>query len=216
LRDSLASDAVLSELEARPMHATNAATLALFEVACDPSASRKRGAALLDAGYRYLGTTTEGTTARAGKPYDTFIDADDTTYVIVRRHFSPLLLSRYFFITILDDGTCIETFSAEPTVAGEHGKALVARSGHADLLRDAAEHMAHVRKRVERDRKVIPVRTLDDIKRIKRLYISHVSSAETALYVARRRSNANEMARAAAMLLVVLVGLWFAYELLRG
>ena len=211
LSDALADNQALVKLEARPMRALNARAHAMFRVALDAAAKRKVGRELLAAGFRRLGTSFEHTTEWRGlRPYETFVDADHTTYAIVRRHVSlrSLIfgLSRYFIVTTLADGTYIETVSRRQPVFASEGRYVV-RAGHDDLARDVAEHMAYVRERVMREGKIIPVRTLADVARLKRLYVGHVISESTADAIIHARDNEREMSKAVAFVLLLIFGI---------
>jgi len=72
LRDALAPASTLGELEARPMRRENAAAIAVARFTGDASAERKSGQALIDLGFRHLGTKTEAPEGRTRPPLDVF------------------------------------------------------------------------------------------------------------------------------------------------
>ena len=213
LRDALAGDGALAELEQRPISAANARTLEKFRVAADPKATRKVGAELLDAGFRYVGTAREWIEGSLYKPTtDTFIDADDTTYVVVRRSRPLIPLSRFYIVTYLEDGSCIETVSTTKPELLSEPRVLI-RNGPADLARAVAEHLAYVRERALAGAKILPVRTLDDVVRLKKLHVSHVITEASAQMYLDVPDNERMMLKAAGGVLLLLLG--FVYLLLR-
>jgi hypothetical protein len=209
MNDAHAADSVLARLEAERMHPHNTRALAIFDVTNDANAKRTTGDGLLDAGFRYLGTSMEHPKGGTGDLCDAFIDADDTTYVVVRRSRTVLPLSRYYIVTTFDDSTCVESVSQKnPTQPTE--PRLTMRGGTNDVVRDAKDHLAFVRERVARGAKVIPLRNLDDIARIKRFYISHVISPQQATMIANVSST-----KLKAMILSVGTLLFIAYQIWR-
>lgn len=217
LSDALTDEQALADLEARPTSKIHARARDAFIVERDATPKRKVGNELLGAGFVYVGTTLERTTDWRGlQPSDTFVDADRTTFATVRRSLSfrtqILGLSRYFLVTLLADGTCIETVGRrKPIVASENQ--YVVRAGHDDLARDVAEHMTYVRERAMQGDKIVPVRTLDDVVQIKRLYVSHVIPKSTADTILHLRDNERWMSKGIAYALLALAAI--AYLLSR-
>jgi hypothetical protein len=189
--DILAGDAALERLEGCHVHPDNARALAVFEVEVNAEAERTVGGELLEEGFRYVGSSRErvkgSLTTSDADLTDAFLDAGDTTFVVVRRSRSTLPLSRYYFVTVFDDGSCIETVS-QTTPRQRSELRLTVRGGHDDLVRDAREHLAAVRGHAASGRKVLPLRSLADVARIKRFYVGHVISPHTASTVASIRT----------------------------
>ncbi len=213
LEDALAHDNALAELEQRPIPATNARALEKLHVAADPKATRKVGGELLDAGFRYVGTSREWIEGSLYRPTaDTFIDADDTTYVLVRRGRPLIPLSRFYILTYLEDGSCIETVSTTKPELLQEPRVLV-RNGPADLARAVAEHLAYVRERALAGTKLLPVRTLDDVVRLKKLHVGHVLTEASAQLYLDVPDGERMIMKAAGGALLILLG--FVYLLLQ-
>ncbi len=213
LSDSLADDEAFAALEARPMHETSSRLLRALTVEVNSNAVQVAGAELKQrGGFRYLGTAKERIRGVLYRPSagDTFVDAHETTYVIVKPRRQLLPLSRYYIITIFD-GSCLETVSRTESVPSE-GPLLI-RTGHDDLERDVAEHLSAVRERAIRGQKVIPVRNLDDVARLKRFYYSHVISPTLAGDCLEAGKYERELLKLALVALAVIGAIvWWAVK----
>ncbi len=186
LREAHADEADTVRLEQQPIASDNADAVLGYRITADEHATLRpwaRAKALLEHGFRYLGTTTSGAGGIGGLVYDVFVDADETTHVEVRRFLRPdaLLAPRYQIGTLFADGTYIET---GPSKAGSKSRSLVGRTGSGDLVRDAIEHVATVRDRASRGRRVVRIATLSDVMRLHVFYMGHVLDPEGARAVA--------------------------------
>lgn len=194
LRDALADDDRLAELEARPTGKENRAALDAARFTHDPHAKRATGQALVDAGFRYLGTKSESASYRRASVNDVFVDPDETTYVVLRRRRTLLPLSAYYILTYFADGTCLETVARTTPIIPSEGVHVV-RPGHAnDVLRDVEEHLAAVRERAEAGARILPVRDLDTVDRLAKYFYAQIASPRVASSIANARNNERKLA----------------------
>ncbi|MGH7330473.1 MAG: hypothetical protein ACREJX_19160, partial [Polyangiaceae bacterium] len=169
MRDALASDAALARLEARPIAPENRAALAVATFEIDPRAKRRAGQELVDAGFRYVGTRIASASYMRHRA-DLFVDADETTYVAVRRRRSLLALSHHYFCTFFEDGSCIETVSRVDPLYRSDGPLLV-RAGTGSLACDLEGHFTAVRERARSGIRVLPVRGGESTVRLARFIL---------------------------------------------
>lgn len=213
LRDAHATEAAMAALEAKSIAKENAAALAAARFAIDPKATRTAGDPLLGEGFRYLGTYGESASYFRMSPCDVFVDPDETTHVTYRRTPSGLRLSRYYVITLFDDGTCLETVARTKPIVGSSG-ALTVRAGSGDgVIADVRAHMEEVRRRVIAGHKVVPRRSLADVLRVSRYFVSHVISPEVASNVAATRHNERLIGK--TLLSVVVLALFVIGAIVR-
>ncbi|MGH7282495.1 MAG: hypothetical protein ACRELY_13295 [Polyangiaceae bacterium] len=207
LRDALASDAALARLEARPIAPENRAALAVATFEIDRRAKRRAGQELVDAGFRYVGTKIESASYVMRDRTDVFVDADETTYVAVRRRRSLLPSSLHYLYTFFEDGSCIQTVGRIDPLYRSDGPLLV-RAGTGSLACDLEGHFTAVRERARSGIRVLAVRGGDGTVRLARFELSHVFAPGLAMIVARARETERDLA-AIALTIIALVCLAF-------
>jgi hypothetical protein len=89
--------------------------------------------------------------------------------------------SRYFFVSVFDDGTCVETW-ATPDPVMKANPRLVLRAGTNDPEVDLDAHLKAVRAHLQAGsrRRILPARTHDDVLRQHTQYMRHALSREDA------------------------------------
>lgn len=191
LREALARPEVFDALEAQPIKYANQKASALVTTTSDPNAQRMHGEELLAMGFRYVGTTRESMPHHAGTDVDTFIDAESTTVVVIRRGPARARLyaklSRYYILSLLDDGTLVETVSRPDPV--NEGPRLLPRPGTDDLVADVSGHRSFLLERADAGARIVPVPAVADVLRLKRYMISHAIGVSNALSIVRVQDN---------------------------
>ncbi|CAN5703268.1 hypothetical protein BH09MYX1_BH09MYX1_16590 [soil metagenome] len=214
LRDAHAPEGRMAELEARPMRSENEAAAVAARYVTTPASEteRKVGSELLELErpFRYLGTKGESAGYGGFRLTDIFVDADETTYVSVRRQRSPIGLSRYYVLTLFDDGSCLETVARKKPIIRSSGP-LTMRAGTGDLRADVASHLAVVRERAATGLKIIPIKQLDDVLRQSRHVVTHVTEPSVASGIAQTRANERALAlQVVAVVVAAAVAVAFA------
>lgn len=209
LRDAHAPPETLERLESVPTTPENRAAIAAARFATRPDATRRTGDRLVADGFRYLGTKGESASYRPLQHLDTFVDPDETTYVLVRRKPWRTGLSRWYVVTQFDDGTCLETFERVRPVVGSHER-LTVRGGCGSLVGDVRAHLREVERRAREGAKIVPVRSLDDVLRVARYHISHVTEPRVAANIAsiRRTERGLFVMGASFVGLIALIVYW--------
>lgn len=183
LRDLLAHDDALAGFETSQVEPENAWLMQSLEVTVEApreGLSPRGDGALRAKGWRWVGTKSERVTLMPGGVCDVWIDPDETTYALVRRRATLLPLSRYYFMTYFDDGTCLETVARATSPLRTEDNMVVVH-GTDDLAADAERHLDAVeRHALLRGAGVLPVRTLRDVARLSAHFFRHVLSPPVA------------------------------------
>lgn len=187
--DAVADDDAIETLEATPVDDLHERAAAMGSMAFVKStdggarlASHALVGPLLRRGFRYLGIQHQRLGYFGRFRSHCLIHPDGAVWVTVRaeRRLTSRA-SRYFLVSVFDDGTCVET-SSSPEPVMKSSARLHVRAGTNEPDADLDAHLGAVRAHAQEGakRRILPARTHDDIRRQLAVYVRHALSTEGA------------------------------------
>jgi len=227
LRDAVAEIEALERLEATPADDRNERAATMGQTTFEPSeagaasrASNPYVGPLLQKGFRYLGIQRQKLGYFGRFSNHCLVHPDGLVWVTVRAEWRLWPgASRYFLVTLFDDGTCLETASSTDPAIKASARYLV-RPGTNDMAADLESHLGAVKEHVRRPSspRILPAHGHDDILRQHTVLLRHSLDPEVAEAIGDVKKNEMETVRMFGPLAVsiVVAVIWVVRVLLWG
>lgn len=186
---AVAEDDAIERLEGAPVDEVHERAAKMGSTAFVPAtdggarlASHPLVGPLLRRGFRYLGIQRQRLGYFGRFTSHCLVHPDGAVWVTVRAERKlRSRTSRYFLVSVFDDGTCVETW-ATPEPVMKASLRLVIRAGTNDPEVDLDAHLKAVRAHLQEGagRRILPARTHDDVLRQHTQYMRHALSTEDA------------------------------------